>query len=148
MRALVLRTAREDRAPYAAPSENGDTMSRRNALRFAILVFATSCLGGGPTPELCQSISTEYESALMKAKECALGGAQQCTKLVTASFYCRCQVFVEGDTNNLNAIATRFESSGCDTGCQGTCVGERAASCQPDATSSTGGRCLGTNGAP
>jgi hypothetical protein len=113
-----------------------------------MLVFAAGCLGGGPTPELCQSISTDYESALMKAKECTLGAAQQCTKLVTASFYCRCQSFVEGDTSNLSAIASRFESSGCDTGCQGSCVQPKAATCQSDPTSSTGGRCLNANGVP
>ena len=91
----------------------------------------------------------EYESALMKAEECTLGGPSQCTKSVIGSFYCECMVFVNGDTDTLASISAHFNANGCRGVCTGSCAIESVASCQVDSTSSTGARCLRVlNGGP
>jgi hypothetical protein len=103
---------------------------------------ASSDLVGEATIETCQSISTEYHSALEKAAECTLGAAQQCTKLVVASFYCRCEAFVNGSADVLSSIDERFQAARCQAGCTGACADTQPATCQPDPTSSTGARCV------
>jgi hypothetical protein len=109
----------------------------------AVVFLAVGCSSGQSMVDTCESISTQYESALMKAEECTLGGpSQQCTTSVIGSFFCECMVFVNGDTANLASISARFNAAGCKSGCMGSCARETTASCQADSTSSTGGRCL------
>jgi hypothetical protein len=92
--------------------------------------------------DMCESISTDYETALVKAKECTLGATQQCTKSVAGSFFCECLTFVNDDTDALASISASFDAAHCMRGCAGTCVIQVPLSCQVDLTSSTGARCL------
>jgi hypothetical protein len=137
------------------------TMTDR-VLRLGLLFLMTGCSGtnlstdGGTGADrankdstsdqskvdLCESISTEYETALLKAEECTLGASHQCTQTGIASFFCQCHTVVNGDTANLAAISGRFDAAGCTHGCIGICIDETSATCKPDSTSSTGGRCL------
>jgi hypothetical protein len=78
----------------------------------------------------------------VKASECSLGAAQQCLTLVAATFYCRCETFVNGSADVLSSIDGRFQSARCQAGCAGSCADTRPATCQPDPTSSTGARCV------
>jgi hypothetical protein len=103
---------------------------------------ASSELTGEATVEICQSISTEYHAALEKAAECTLGAAQQCMQLAVATFYCRCEIFVNGGADVLSSIDERFQTARCPAGCAGACADTRPATCQPDPTSSTGARCV------
>jgi len=128
-----------------------------HVLRCSFLFLMAGCSGGGLSKDggtstdgmsdqskadLCESISTEYETALMKAEECTLGASHQCAQTGIASFFCQCHVVVNGDTAALAAISGRFDAAGCTHGCIGICIDETVATCQPDPTSSTGGRCL------
>jgi hypothetical protein len=90
---------------------------------------------------MCQGISARYEAAVHQAAECSVAAANQCTKMVAASFSCRCQIFVEGDTNELVALDQMFWSLGCATTCEGTCPDVVGATCGADPMSPTGGRC-------
>ena len=95
---------------------------------------------------MCESISTDYETALVKAKECTLAATQQCMKSVAGSFFCECLTFVNDDTDTLAAISASFDAAHCMRGCGGTCVLQVPLSCQADSTSSTGARCLPDDG--
>ena len=127
-------------------------MTANTRFRFlGFVLVALGCAGGNTNMDaasdqskvdMCESISTEYETALMKAEECTLEASHQCTQTGIASFFCSCHTVVNGDTANLAAIGARYDAAGCMRVCIGTCVNETAASCQPDSTSSTGGRCL------
>jgi hypothetical protein len=126
------------------------TMTNR-FLRFGFVLLAVGCSGGNTSADgasdqskadTCEAISTEYQTALMKAEECTLGAAHQCTQTGIASFFCQCHVVVNGDIATLAAISSRFDAAGCIHGCIGTCIDRTTASCQADPTSSTGGRCL------
>jgi hypothetical protein len=115
----------------------------RRVLGLAVFL-ALGCGNGStqPTPATCQAISTDYATALAKASECTLGLANRCTKPVIASFTCRCHAFVSGSTDELSAISARFDSAGCVSQCTGKCATSTGATCEVDATSSTGGRCV------
>ena len=127
-------------------------MSAITRVRFlGFVLVALGCSGGNTNTDaasdqskvdMCESISTEYETALMRAEECTLEASHQCTQTGIASFFCSCHTVVNGDTANLAAISSRFDAAGCMHGCIGTCIDETVATCQRDSTSSTGGRCL------
>ncbi len=120
----------------------------RRILPWGVLLLAFGCDAASapqtqpPTAEACQAISTEYATAIAKARECPVGGANTCTKSVIGSFWCQCHVLVSGPTDNLTAIAARFDAAGCVGSCTGSCIMARAERCEADATSSTGGRCV------
>jgi hypothetical protein len=120
----------------------------KNFFSVCALFVVAGCGDAGTSPastaDMCLAISTEYATALAKAGECTPGAANTCTKPVLASFYCRCQTFVSGPTANLTAIAARFDAAGCVSLCTGLCAMPTGATCQADATSSTGGRCVPT----
>jgi hypothetical protein len=97
---------------------------------------------GGSKTDQCESISAEYATAVQNSEECTLGAPQQCTRVAAASFFCRCEVFVNGSLDTLAGIDQRFTAAGCQSGCFGSCDTLRATSCQPDSTSSTGARCV------
>jgi hypothetical protein len=97
---------------------------------------------GGSKTDQCESISAEYATAVQKSEECTLGNRQQCMRIAAASFFCRCEVFVNGSVDTLAGIDQRFTAAGCQGGCTGSCDTLRATSCQADSTSSTGARCL------
>jgi hypothetical protein len=120
------------------------TFTKRAAL-VCILLVAAGCgdVGTTPSAETCQAISTDYATALAKASECTLGLANRCTKSVIASFTCRCHAFVSGSTDELTAISAHFDAGGCVSQCTGSCATVTGATCEVDATSSTGGRCVG-----
>jgi hypothetical protein len=117
-------------------------MHRLGGIGVLSMSLLVGCSSGQSMVDACESISTQYESALMKAEECVLGGPSQCTRSVIGDFYCQCMVFVNGDTDTLATISGRFKAAGCQSGCRGLCAREVPASCQADSTSSTGGRCL------
>jgi hypothetical protein len=123
-------------------------MRPRIAPCLILLALVAGCTGSGAIssgsadPKGCEGLSADYASALMKATECAVGGANQCTESVIGSFTCRCPVFAEGDTSELTMIAGRFDAMGCVGGCTGSCAMPQSATCQSDTTSSTGGRCV------
>jgi hypothetical protein len=120
-------------------------------LRGGFVLLAIGCSGGNTNvdgasdrsnTDVCETISTEYQTALMKAEECTVGTAHQCAHAGIASFFCQCHVVVNGDGADLAAISGRYDAAGCMHGCIGICIDEKVATCQADPTSSTGGRCL------
>ena len=101
----------------------------------------------GSTPDVtadaavCDSIRSDYATALASAQECTVGAPNQCTVQVRAGFFCGCTTYANGSADTLAAIAANFQADGCATPCIGTCVALQALSCVADKTSSTGGRC-------
>jgi hypothetical protein len=110
------------------------------------LIIVTAACSSGPsaqsTAEMCQSISTDYAAAVLKAEECTPGIVNPCTKPIAKTFYCRCMEYVAGDTTAAAALDAQFTAAQCMAGCLGSCIMESAASCVPDQTSSTGSRCM------
>jgi hypothetical protein len=94
---------------------------------------------GGPAS--CEGIQQAYADALLKAQECTVGAANQCTEQVRAGFWCYCTTFANGGTQTLTAIADQYQAAGCQSVCTGSCVQVQNLVCVADTTSSTGGRC-------
>lgn len=118
------------------------------ACSFATLVVIAASCGselGSPTDggASCSSIQDEYAAALAVAQQCTVG-TSSCDQPIRASFWCNCTTFVSGSTLTLLAIQQRYQASGCQTVCNGTCLQAQSLSCLSDATSPTGGRCQAT----
>jgi hypothetical protein len=94
---------------------------------------------------VCQSIIDEYSAAVMAAKSCTVGAAHQCELRVRAGFFCNCTTVVNSGQDALAAIVARFDDNGCRNVCTGICAQQLAASCMPDPTSASGGRCMSVN---
>jgi hypothetical protein len=113
----------------------------------ATLVFFVGACGsslqphpdGGPGS--CDDIQQAYADALIKAQECTVGAAEQCSVQVWAGFWCYCTTWANGGADTLTAIASQYQAAGCQSVCNGTCVQLQSLTCLADTTSPTGGRC-------
>lgn len=94
-----------------------------------------------PDGTACEDLQRAYYDAVLLLQECTIGASGQCGVQVRASFFCNCTTSVNGGADTLAAIADRYQAAGCRDLCNGTCAQPRALTCQPDATSATGGRC-------
>jgi hypothetical protein len=66
--------------------------------------------GGSPS---CDTIATEYSTALGQAKVCTPGAAGQCQQMVDSSISCPgCKTYVN-DTTMLNTIEAEWTAAGC-----------------------------------
>src|SRR5579871_4276508 len=64
----------------------------------------------------CDSLATQYTSALQTAKKCTTGAANQCQDLVDSVIGCNnCKTYVNDDTT-LNAITDQWTAAGCAVG--------------------------------
>jgi hypothetical protein len=67
--------------------------------------------GGSPS---CDTLASEYTSALTKAKACTPGTANQCQRMVDSSITCPgCKTYVN-DTTTLDTIDAQWKAAGCD----------------------------------
>jgi hypothetical protein len=91
----------------------------------------------------CGAIDIKYPQEVNKATECTLGAADQCTKQIALWPDCQCPSFANGDTAVLTSLLQRYQELGCETaGCTVDCREPVPSTCEADATSSTGARCV------
>jgi hypothetical protein len=112
----------------------------------AAVLFGAACssnLGSSPdgATSSCADVTRAYSDAVLKAQECTVGAAGQCSVQVRASFWCNCMTWVNGDAATLAAIANQYQALGCQSVCNGICAQPQSLECLADATSATGGRC-------
>ena len=111
----------------------------------AVLLGAacSSSLGSNPdgASRACANVTQAYFDAVLKAQECTVGAAGQCSVQVPAGFWCNCMTWVNGGAETLAAIAAQYDAMGCQRSCNGVCLGPAFLDCLADATSATGGRC-------
>jgi hypothetical protein len=103
--------------------------------------------GGSPS---CDTLTTEYTTALAAAKVCTPGATGQCQQMVDSSISCPgCQTYVN-DTTTLDTIVSEWTAAGCDKMhfvCPAiACVVPGPASCQTILTPGNGGPAAGTTG--
>jgi hypothetical protein len=112
-------------------------------LGFVLLGGCSSSLGSNPdgATSSCDDVSQAYSDAVLKAQECTVGAANQCSVQVRASFWCNCMTWVNGNTGPLTVLANQYQELQCRSVCNGLCIQPTSLECQADATSSTGGRC-------
>lgn len=89
---------------------------------------------GGSTGGLtCDQIQADYQAALATARECSVGGSNQCQKMVSSALGCNgCPTFVNDD-----AGLTQYENAWNQAGCSQNqvcaniaCLAPRAATCK------------------
>src|SRR4029079_14200246 len=116
----------------------------------AVVVFGAACssslvsnsdASNSDAPTACQNIVLAYNDAFQMAQECTVGAANQCGVQVPAGFWCSCTTWVNGGAENLAAIATQYDATGCPRTCNGYCISPPYLDCLADGTSKTGGRC-------
>jgi hypothetical protein len=112
-------------------------------LGLVIVGGCSSSLGSNPdgATSTCDDVSRAYDDAIVKAQECTVGAANQCSVQVRASFWCNCMTWVNSDTTTLASLANQYQALQCRSVCNGVCAQPRSLDCLADATSSTGGRC-------
>jgi hypothetical protein len=94
------------------------------------------------TANVCANIAQTYSDAVAKAQECAVGAAGQCSVQGPSGLLVQLHdVFVNGGADTLAAIAAQYQTLGCQSTCNGVCLGPLFLDCLADATSATGGRC-------
>ena len=85
---------------------------------------------GGPS---CEQIQTTYKAALATARECSVGGTNQCQKLVTSALGCNgCPTFVNDDSG-LSQYDNAWNQAGCGQNqvCSAiACLAPKAATCK------------------
>jgi hypothetical protein len=120
----------------------GHVMQRRSRVLVAAVLFGPACsapLGSNPD-NACANIAQTYNNAVLKAQECTVGAADQCSVQVPSGFWCNCMTWANG-ADTLAAIAVRYDAMGCERTCNGACLGPVFLECLADTTSATGGRC-------
>ena len=119
-------------------------MQRRSLV--ALVLFGAACsssLGSNPdgASSACTNITQAYFDAVLKAQECTVGAAGQCSVQVPVGFWCNCMTWANGGADTLAAIAAQYDAMGCQRSCNGVCLGPAYLDCLADTTSATGGRC-------
>lgn len=111
--------------------------------------FAGSGTGGGAgsNSALCQMVKTEYADELDKQLACTPGAGSQCTNKVAAAPGCECRVFIQPADpfaiEHLSNVGNGWFEADCSmASCPAKCSTAAAGTCQADAKSSSGGRCV------
>jgi hypothetical protein len=99
---------------------------------------------GGSTGGLtCEQIQADYQAALATARECSVGGTNQCQKTVTNALGCNgCPTFVNDDSG-LSQYQNAWNQGGCSQNqvCANiACLAPRAATCK--ASDAGGATCV------
>jgi hypothetical protein len=102
---------------------------------------------GTSSAALCDMIKTEYAAELAKQLECKPGAASQCTNRAAAAPGCECRVFIQPSDpfaiEHLSNVANGWFDEDCSNpSCPAKCSTAAAGTCQADAKSSLGGRCV------
>lgn len=92
-------------------------------------------------------IASEYASELEKQLGCNPSAGSQCTNRVAAAPGCECRVFIQPSDpfaiEHLSNVANGWFDADCSTPtCPENCSTAVAGTCQADAKSPLGGRCL------
>jgi hypothetical protein len=105
--------------------------------------------GGGAagTNAVCQTVKAEYAAELDKQLDCKPNVAAQCTNKVAAAPGCACRVFMQPtDPFAIEHLANLdngwFEADCSMPSCPAKCSTATAGTCQADAKSPLGGRCV------
>ena len=103
--------------------------------------------GGTSSAAVCDKVKTEYASELAKQLECKPGAGSQCTNRAAAAPGCECRVFIQPADpfaiEHLSNLANGWFDADCSMpSCPAKCSTAAAGTCQADAKSSLGGRCV------
>ena len=95
---------------------------------------------GGPS---CEQIQTAYQAALVTARECSVGGTNQCQKMVASGLGCGgCPTFVNDDSG-LSQYDNAWNQAGCGQNqlCPAiACLAPKTATCK--ASDAGGATCV------
>jgi len=103
--------------------------------------------GGSSSAAQCALIKADYAAELEKQLECKPGAGSQCTNRAAAAAGCECRVFIQPSDpfaieHLLNLDNEWFEEDCSMPSCPAKCSTAAAGTCQADAKSSLGGRCV------
>ncbi|HEX2872950.1 MAG TPA: hypothetical protein VHP33_16930 [Polyangiaceae bacterium] len=103
--------------------------------------------GGTSSAAVCDLVKTEYAAELAKQLECKPGAGSQCANRAAAAPGCECRVFIQPSDpfaiEHLSNVANGWFDADCvDPTCPAKCSTAAAGTCQADAKSSLGGRCV------
>lgn len=106
-----------------------------------------SATGGTATNEACDIVASEYAAELELQLGCDPKDASPCTDRVSAAPGCDCRVFIEPADpfaiEHLSNVASAWFDANCENPkCAATCSTAPTGTCQADANSPHGGRCL------
>ncbi len=102
---------------------------------------------GAATNAACAMIKSEYAAALDKQLACKPNTGSQCTNAAAAAPGCECRVFIQPADpfaiENLSNVANGWFDADCSMpSCPAKCSTAVAGTCQADAKSPIGGRCV------
>lgn len=102
---------------------------------------------GGSNAAVCQMVKTEYADELEKQLACKPGAGTQCANKVAAAPGCECRVFIQPADpfaiEHLSNVGNGWFDADCSTpSCPAQCSTAAAGTCQADAKSPLGGRCV------
>ena len=97
---------------------------------------------GGSVPQVCATLTAEYQSAMTAALTCQVGASGQCQQIVSGSLsFCTCQTYVT-DASALDTIQKTWQAAGCAAGpappCAILCPAALDSTCVPTDGGSTG----------
>jgi hypothetical protein len=96
--------------------------------------------GGGPS---CEQIQAAYQAALAVARQCSVGGSNQCQKMVASGLGCGgCPTFVNDDSGT-SQVENAWNQARCGQNqvcTDGACLAPQAATCK--ASDAGGGTCV------
>jgi hypothetical protein len=103
--------------------------------------------GGTSSAAVCDMVKTEYAAELAKQLECKPGAGSQCANRAAAAPGCECRVFIQPSDpfaiEHLSNVANGWFDADCSNPtCPAKCSTAAAGTCQADAKSSLGGRCV------
>lgn len=103
--------------------------------------------GGTSSAAACDMVKMEYAAELAKQLECKPGAGSQCTNRAAAAPGCECRVFIQPSDpfaiEHLSNVANGWFDADCSNpSCPAKCSTAAAGTCQADAKSSLGGRCV------
>ena len=99
--------------------------------------------GGSTGAQTCNQIQAAYQAALATARECSVGGSNQCQKMVANALGCNgCPTFVNDDSS-LTQYENAWNQGGCGQNqvCANiACLAPKAAACK--ASDAGGATCV------
>jgi len=103
--------------------------------------------GGASSNAVCQMVKSEYAAELEKQLGCKPNTASQCTNKVAAAPGCECRVFMQPTDpfaiEHLSNLGNGWFEADCSMpSCPAKCSTAAAGTCQADAKSPLGGRCV------
>jgi hypothetical protein len=102
---------------------------------------------GAGTSAACAGVASEYRTELERQLSCNPNASQQCTDRAAAAPGCECRVFIEPTDpfaiEHLSNVANGWFDADCSLpSCPAKCSTASAGTCQPNASSPLGGRCV------